>query len=426
MKRLGAWLALAIVAGACAVTPAGSPERPTSIALIGGRIQPSPEAEAIPDGAVIVEGGVITAVGPRADVRVPSGATVIDCAGGTVLAGFWNSHVHFLEPVWNDAATAPAERVAAALRAMLTSYGVVHALDTGSFPQVTQALRERIASGEIPGPAITTTGGYLVPEGGSPFYMPARLPELKSAAMAAASVDAAIAGGADGIKIFTGSFASARSIVVMPLDHARAVTEAAHRRGKFVIAHPSNSAGARVAIEAGVDILAHTFPAQLDGRPWDRALPGLMVERRVALVPTLKLLPDDLRRLGFPPAVVQILLGNAQAQLRAFADAGGQVLFGTDVGYLRDYDPTDEYVLMQQAGLSYGRILAALTTAPAERFGAATRAGRLARGFAADVVVVDGDPASDIRALAKVRYTLRAGRVIFARGGSTSPRWIPR
>lgn len=417
MRRLGAWLALAIVAAARAVTPAGSPERQTSIALVGGRVQPSPDAAAIPDGAVIVEGGVITTVGPRSDVRVPPGATVIDCAGGAVLAGFWNNHVHFLEPVWNDAATAPAERLAGALRAMLTSYGVVHALDTGSGPQTTLALRRRVTSGEIPGPTIMTTGAYLVPEGGSPFYIRSRLPELKSAAMAAASVDGAIDTGADGIKILTGSFASARSIVVMPLEHARAVTEAAHRRGTFVIAHPSNSAGARVAIEGGVDILAHTFPAQLDGRPWDRALPGLMVERRVALVPTLKLVPDDLRRLGLPPAVIQLLLGNAQAQLRAFADAGGQVLFGTDVGYLRDYDPTDEYVLMQQAGLSYARILAALTTAPAERFGAATRAGRLARGFAADVVVVDGNPASDIRALAKVRYTLRAGRVIFARGG---------
>jgi len=318
--------------------------------------------------------------------------------------------------VWNDAATAPADRLAAALRAMLTSYGVVHALDTGSLPDITLALRRRIASGEVPGPAIMMTGAYLVPEGGSPFYISARLPEAKDAAGATSLVEAVLGGGADGIKLFTGSFASPRSIVVMPREPVLAATAAAHRRGKFVIAHPSNSDGARVAIEGGVDILAHTFPAQLGGRPWDRTLPALMVQRRMALVPTLKLVPDDLRRLGIPPAVIQTLLGNAQAQLRAFANAGGQVLFGTDVGYLRDYDPTDEYVLMEQAGLDYPRILAALTTAPAERFGAAASAGRLARGFAADVVVIDGDPARDIRALAKVRYTLRAGRILYTRG----------
>jgi len=385
-------------------------------ALVGGRVQPSPDVPAIADGVVLLEGATITAVGARSDVRIPAGATVIACDGGTVTAGFWNSHVHFMEPVWNDAATAPADRLAAALRAMLTSYGVVHALDTGSLPDITLALRRRIASGEVPGPAIMMTGAYLVPEGGSPFYISARLPEAKDAAGATSLVEAVLGGGADGIKLFTGSFASPRSIVVMPREPVLAATAAAHRRGKFVIAHPSNSDGARVAIEGGVDILAHTFPAQLDGRPWDRTLPALMVQRRMALVPTLKLVPDDLRRLGMPPAVIQTLLGNAQAQLRAFANAGGQVLFGTDVGYLRDYDPTDEYVLMEQAGLDYPRILAALTTAPAERFGAAASAGRLARGFAADVVVIDGDPARDIRALAKVRYTLRAGRILYARG----------
>jgi imidazolonepropionase-like amidohydrolase len=139
----------------------------------------------------------------------------------------------------------------------------------------------------------------------------------------------------------------------------------------------------------------------------------MMSERKMALVPTLKLFPSELRKLGVPPNVGEIVLGFAQAQLRAFADGGGQVLFGTDVGYMTDYDPTDEYVFMQQAGLSYPRILAALTTAPAERFGVSTRAGRLARGFAADIVVVDGDPERDIRSLAKVRYTLRAGRVIY-------------
>jgi imidazolonepropionase-like amidohydrolase len=118
---------------------------------------------------------------------------------------------------------------------------------------------------------------------------------------------------------------------------------------------------------------------------------------------------------------VEIVLGNSQAQLRAFADAGGQVLFGTDVGYMTDFDPTDEYVFMQQAGLSFPRILAALTTAPAERFGLAMRTGRLARGLDADVAVIEGDPATDIRNLARVRYTLRGGRVLYRATGGAGP-----
>jgi hypothetical protein len=92
----------------------------------------------------------------------------------------------------------------------------------------------------------------------------------------AALVEKELAGGADIVKLFTGSWATPRSIVLMPLEVAKAAAEAGHRRGKLVFAHPSNSPGARVAIEAGVDVLAHTFPTSLDGTPWDRALPGMM------------------------------------------------------------------------------------------------------------------------------------------------------
>jgi len=72
-------------------------------------------------------------------------------------------------------------------------------------------------------------------------------------------------------------------------------------------------------------------------------------------------------------------------------------------------------VYLQRAGLSSAQILAALTTAPAERFGVVARRGRLATGLEADIAVVEGDPERDVRALARVRYTLRGGRVIFER-----------
>jgi imidazolonepropionase-like amidohydrolase len=418
MRHLATWSLIALLASACGVsrTEPQPTAQETVIALVGGRVQAAPEAMPISDGVVVLRNDVITAVGRRADVRVPPEATVIDCAGGTVTAGFWNSHVHFTQPTWSGVATAPAERLTAALRGMLTSYGVVRALDTGSEQANTEALRRRIASGEVLGPTIMMAAGSIAPVGGSPYYiLPARLPEAESAAAVVAIVETALDRGAEGIKLFTGSWATPRSIVVMPVEMVRAATDAAHRRGRFVIAHPSNSAGARAAIEGGVDILAHTFPASPDRQPWDRALPGMMRERGMALIPTLKLWPYELAKAGAPAEVTRLVLGNGQAQLKAFIDLGGQVLFGTDVGYMMEYDPTDEYVYMQQAGLSYAQILAALTTAPAARFGGASRTGRLTPGFAADVVVLDGDPAEDIRALARVRATLRAGRIIYRR-----------
>ena len=343
------------------------------------------------------------------------GARIIDCSGGTVTAGFWNSHVHFTGAAFRAADTAPAESLAAALRAMLTSYGVVHVVDTGSYLPNTLALRRRIESGEVPGPSILTAGSGFAPAGGSPYYiLPAKIPEL-TRPEDAVLVEAELSRGGDIVKLFTGSWATPSSIVVMPVDVVRAAVEVGHRRRKLVFAHPSNSPGARAAIEGGVDVLAHTFPTSLDGSPWDRALPAMMKERGMALIPTLKLWPYELKREGLPAELVELVLGNGVAQTRAFAELRGQLLFGTDVGYMIDYDPTEEFVYLQRARLAPAQILAMLTTAPAARFGRANRTGRLAPGFSADVVVLDGDPALDVRAFAKVRVTMRDGRIIYGR-----------
>jgi len=412
--RGAAALATAAVLAAC-MSPLLTPAPGARVtALVGGRVLPSPQAAAIPDGVVLVEDTIITAVGPRGTVHVPAGARVIDCSGGTVTAGFWNSHVHFTGAVFRAANTAPSESLAAALRAMLTSYGVVHVVDTGSDLPNTLALRRRIESGEGPGPSILTAGAGFAPAGGSPFYiLPAKIPELARPADAVL-VDAQLARGGDIVKLFTGSWATPRSIVMMPVDVVRAAVEVGHRHGKLVFAHPSNSPGARAAIEGGVDVLAHTFPTSLDGSPWDRALPAMMKERGMALIPTLKLWPYELKRAGLAPDLIEIVLGNGVAQTRAFAELGGQLLFGTDVGYMTDHDPTEEFVYLQRAGLAPAQILAMLTTSPAARFGRAAT-GRLAPGLAADIVVLDGDPAQDVRAFAKVRTTMRDGRVIHGR-----------
>src|SRR5438128_2531384 len=395
--------ALVAVLVACSTAPS-PPSTPRVTALVGGRVLPSSQAAAIPDGVVLIEGTTITAVGPRAAVRAPEGATVVDCTGGTVTSGFWNSHVHFTGSQFRGAETAGAEALAGALRAMLTSYGVVHVVDTGSLLANTLALRRRIDRGEMPGPSILSAGGGFVPAG---------LPEL-ARPEDVARVEAELAGGADIVKLFTGSFATPRSIVVMPLEIVRAAVEAGHRRGKLVFAHPSNSPGARVAIEGGVDVLAHTFPTSLDGSPWDRALPAMMRERGMALIPTLKLWPYELRNAGLPNDLVERVLGTAMAQTSAVADLSGELLFGSGVGYMTDYDPTDAFICLRRAGLRAMPILSMLTTARAARF-ASGGTGGTGPGMIADVVVLDGDPTQDVRAFAKVRMTMRDGRVSFRR-----------
>ena len=103
----------------------------------------------------------------------------------------------------------------------------------------------------------------------------------------------------------------------------------------------------------------------------------------------------------------------AIAQLRAWVGAAGTTLFGTDAGYMTEYDPTEEYVLMARAGMTVAQILASLTTAPAERFDATKRLGRIAPGLVADLTVLRRDPSTDIRAFAVVEYTIRDGRIIY-------------
>ena len=238
-------------------------------ALVGGRVLPSPRAAAIPDGVVLVEDALITAVGPRGAVHVPPNARVIDCSGGTVTAGFWNSHVHFTGVAFRAVNTLPSESLAAALRAMLTSYGVVHVVDTGSDLQNTLALRRRIESGGVPGPSILTAGAGFAPAGGSPFYiLPAKIPEL-TRPEDSVLIDAALGRGGDIVKLFTGSWATPRSIVVMPVDVVRAAVE---------VGHPAASSCSRIPRTA----LARAWPSRAastssptPSRPRSTAVPGI-------------------------------------------------------------------------------------------------------------------------------------------------------
>jgi hypothetical protein len=176
-------IAFCLAASGCGGPASGSraPEGRDVLAILGARIYPSPAEPPIANGAVIASDGVITAVGPRDRVRVPPGATVLDGAGLSVTAGFWNTHVHFMEAKWRPAESVPAAELTAALRAMLTRWGVVRVVDTGSLLPNTLALRRRIESGEVAGPQIMLASGSFVPVNGSPFYvLPSRLPELTS------------------------------------------------------------------------------------------------------------------------------------------------------------------------------------------------------------------------------------------------------
>ena len=125
------------------------------------------------------------------------------------------------------------------------------------------------------------------------------------------------------------------------------------------------------------------------------------------MIPTLSLYTT----VVLDPNVTAQIIALTVNQLRQFAENGGVVLFGTDIGFIKIYDTTLEYEIMHRA-LSERQVLASLTTNPAQYFKAAKK-GRVERGFDGDLVVLDGDPMADVRNLAKVAYTIRAGQIIY-------------
>jgi imidazolonepropionase-like amidohydrolase len=196
----------------------------------------------------------------------------------------------------------------------------------------------------------------------------------------------------------------------MPTDLATAIVSEAHRAGKPVFAHPSNAEGIEVAIQSGVDILAHTAPMSGD---WTPALVERLKGAHMALIPTLTLFDVEAKKAKVSADENEIWIRQAVQELKAYSDAGGEILFGTDVGYTDHFDTAEEFTLMSRAGMSFQQILASLTTSPAKRFGFGNRSGRIEKGMDADLVVLDGDPAIDVGAFSNVRDVIRGGKLIY-------------
>jgi imidazolonepropionase-like amidohydrolase len=403
LNRMCRWKILVLLICLAIAHQSFSKEKSEILVLSGATIYPSPDEPPITSGVIVIRNGKINAVGPK---KIPADATILKCDGMFVTAGFQNSHVHFTEQKWENVENLPAENLKAQLAEMLTRYGFTTVVDTGSFLTNTRALRNRIESGELRGPRILTAGTPLYPENGIPYYLKTDLPPNILALLQTPKTPleaSAIAGdqleqGADIVKLFTGSWIKRGEVLPMKVEVASSAAAEAHRRGKLVFSHASNISGLDVALKAKVDVIAHALD---DDRGFTESHIAKMKANKMSMIPTLKLFQG--------PHYFKFIL----KEVGDFFLAGGQILFGTDVGYMRDYDPTDEYNNMAQAGLKWNNILASLTTAPAEKFGEAKRRGRIAPGMDADVTVLASDPAKDVKAFSNVRYTIRAGHIIY-------------
>jgi imidazolonepropionase-like amidohydrolase len=381
-----------------------------TLAIRDVRIYITPDSDPIEHATVLARTGIIVAAGQN--VAIPQDTNIVECPNCTVTAGFWNSHIHLSESKWGYSAFKSADTLNAQLADMLTSRGFATVVDLGSDPRDTISLRRRIETGGLKGPAIYMAGLDIYPPhgipyylGNLPFYVRWSMPQPDTPEAAASVEERNIRMGADVLKLFTGSIVSPHEVLPMPEDIARAAVEVAHSHGQLAFAHPTNLVGTTVAVNSGVDVLAHA-PSSPKGI--DTAFLQSIVDRHRSMVPTLKMFATT---ASTAPEFLQPIY----AVVREFHSLGGDLIFGTDVGYMTDYSTGDEFKALAESGLNYRDMLRMLTVAPATRFGVTALKGTITPGKLADLVVLDGDPATDIGAFSRVHYTIRSGQLIYER-----------
>lgn len=391
-------------------TTTGKPQRTT--VLTGTLLFDGEELTA--NATVVIEGQRIVAIGR--EVTLPQDAEIVDLPGATLLPGLVDTHVHLAfdaseDPVARlgtrddtEALAAMAEAAQDALRG-----GVTTVRDLGDRGYLALKLRDS-GSEALPtilaaGPPITTPNGHCHFLGGAATPGP---DGMRAAVRdhAGRGVDL-IKVMASGGRLTPGTHAERAQFSV---EELLAVVDEAHRHGLQVVAHAHGTPAIADAIAAGVDGLEHvTFWSRdgVDEPPAD--VVRAIVARRIPLGLTLGLAPAHGAE---PPPEIRKRLPQAMANLRTLHDAGALCVVGSDAG-LGPVKPHDalRYALPQlgRLGFTPAEALRTVTSVAARVCGLADTKGRLAPGFDADILAVDGDPLADPTTIHRVR-------AVYARG----------
>lgn len=377
-------------------------------------VWPRPEAAVLVDHEVVVRSGRIHEVRPMTGESGPDDGPILDAGGRLLTAGFWNCHVHLTGRAWSRAKHGRAEALQQALDDMLVSRGFTSVVDLGSNSRDTLPLIVRIESGELTGPTIHTAMEPIHPARGVPFYTRESVPWYLHWALPAPSTPAGarrvaqreLRRGAHVIKLFTGSYVEPDRIKTMDPKSALAATAAAHAHGVLVFAHTSNRDGLQVALDAGVDVIAHV-PDETEGT---EALLQAGARQGKWLVPTLHMFARTVTTSSSYTDPID-------DALRTFVAAGGRILFGTDVGYMDDYDTTGEFTALQRCGLEASGILASLTTEPVAALGCA-KLGTVEPGMDADLTLLETTNRNiEPEDFSRIAAVVKAGRLIHSAAG---------
>jgi len=386
--------------------------------------------------AVRIEAGRIGEVG-KADGTPPPGA--IELGGRTLLPGLIDAHAHVSSDTLRSPGFGPPPPLhgelprpralgyfilAKAARAMLDA-GVTTVRDVGSYDDEGIALREAVRLGIVEGPRILCCGRIIsaTAPGGAIFKTMYR--EADGADDMRRAVREQLRRGADFIKLMA---TGARSVVAedpepaqMTAAECRAIIDEAHRLGVRVAAHAEGLAGTRMAVEEGVDTIEHGL--SLHREP---SLLEAMAQRGIVLVPTLSTFHDLADRFtgDFAPALVEQAKRQkeeAYLTLAAARDAGVTLAMGHDSG--PPGDNAIELVRMVDGGLTPLEGIVAATRGSAAALGRDEEFGTVTDGAVADLLVVDGDPLTDIRVLndpARIWLVVQQGKLVAGSRGRTA------
>src|SRR5688500_1772432 len=370
---------------------------------------------------VLVQDGKIARVAPS--IAAPAGAQVIDARGKTLLPGLIDAHTHTFGDALREAVV----------------FGVTTTLDMFTDPQFAKAMREEQRAGKAndradlfsAGVLVTTPGGH-----GTEYGMP--IPTITSPDSAQAFVDARIAEGSDYIKVVYDDGALFQiKFTTLSEPTMRAVITAAHKRGKLAVVHVSTLRAAQAAIDAGADGLVHLFTDTLPSASFVTT----MTRQKVFAIPTLTVLKSITGTGGGAPLVNDPNIGPylnnaarallvqgfpnrpgsprkdfafAQTTVRQLKQAGVTILAGTDApnpGTAHGAALHRELELLVESGLTPKEALMSATSLPARTFSLNDR-GRITTGMRADLVLVNGDPTTDIKATRAIEGVWKGGYAI--------------